>query len=154
MANRRQEKDKFVSASQLAQMGVCERYAYFESVYGKRYSREQRDAQDRGNHAHEVFLQEAQLVNSKLNTDEDTKRWCFIASCAFTVDAPEVRTLRVFRDRFLRKSRIGRAFIINYYRYSPAVVRTMERHSIAKRLTRACLRPLVFIASLMISISG
>lgn len=44
-----------VSASELAQMGVCERLAVFEYRYGKRRTVEQRQAIQRGLRAHQRF---------------------------------------------------------------------------------------------------
>ncbi len=48
-----------VSASQLAQMGLCERLVVFEHRYGKRPSRPHRLALERGRRAHQSFLQQA-----------------------------------------------------------------------------------------------
>jgi hypothetical protein len=47
-----------VSASELAQMGVCERLVVFEHRYGKRRTVEQQLAINRGLLAHERFYQE------------------------------------------------------------------------------------------------
>lgn len=53
---RRRDHGPRVSASQLAQMGVCERLVVFEHRYGKRPSRAQRVALERGARAHRQFL--------------------------------------------------------------------------------------------------
>lgn len=50
-----------VSASELAQMGVCERLVVFEKCYGKRRSRMQRQAMHRGVHAHQRFYRAGKL---------------------------------------------------------------------------------------------
>ena len=44
-----------VSASELAQMGVCERLVVFEKCYGKRRTLVQQQAIRRGQHAHQQF---------------------------------------------------------------------------------------------------
>ena len=49
---------------------------------------------------------------------------CYIATCVYgTYDAPEVMTLRRFRDETLQKSVFGRAFIRCYYTISPRLVK-------------------------------
>ena len=55
----RSRREVRVSASQLAQMGVCERLVVFEHRYGKRPSRPQRVALERGSRAHQSFLLQA-----------------------------------------------------------------------------------------------
>lgn len=48
---------------------------------------------------------------------------CYIATMAYgSVDAPEVITLRKFRDQHLRKWKLGRRFINWYYANSPSFV--------------------------------
>lgn len=59
MRNRRSGKDssvRSVSASELAQMGVCERLVVFEMRYGKRRSVAQRKALLRGQSFHRGFF--------------------------------------------------------------------------------------------------
>ncbi len=50
-----------VSASELAQMGVCERLVVFEQCYGKRRTLAQRRAIRRGQRAHLRFYRERHL---------------------------------------------------------------------------------------------
>lgn len=53
---------------------------------------------------------------------------CFIASAAFEgADDPTIETLRLYRDRVLRKTAAGRRFTRLYYRYSPPVARLIDR---------------------------
>ncbi len=53
---------------------------------------------------------------------------CFIASAAFEgADDPTIETLRLYRDRVLRKDAVGRRFTRLYYRYSPPVARLIDR---------------------------
>jgi len=47
--------DLHVSASELAQMGVCERLVVFEKCYGKRRTQARQRAIRRGLHAHQRF---------------------------------------------------------------------------------------------------
>ena len=50
-----------VSASELAQMGVCERLVVFEKCYGKRRTLVQQQAIRRGQHAHQRFYLDRHL---------------------------------------------------------------------------------------------
>jgi len=71
------------------------------------------------------------------------------SSCPFgsvlygTPFAPQVGTVRRWRDETLRKSALGRAFIRAYYRCSPTAARLIERHRGLKVLARAALIPTV-----------
>ncbi|HPP30666.1 MAG TPA: hypothetical protein PLE69_07085, partial [bacterium] len=76
---------------------------------------------------------------------------CFIATAAFgTPMAKEVVRLREFRDRYLMKSRGGRAFVRWYYRHSPKVAEYIRQRRWARVLVRASLRPLLWIVSFIV----
>lgn len=69
---------------------------------------------------------------------------CFIATAAFDNPyAPEVWALRQFRDFRLRKSNLGRKFIVLYYRFSPKVACFLDEHPLLKPAVRATLRLLI-----------
>lgn len=60
------------------------------------------------------------------------KEGCYIATAVYgSYDAPEVMTLRRFRDETLRNSAFGRWFIRTYYRLSPPVAEKLKN---AKRI--------------------
>lgn len=62
---------------------------------------------------------------------------CYVATMVYgSCDAPNVRVLRSFRDRFLQKYTWGRRFIRWYYAHSP---RFVEKHR-NKRILGACIR--------------
>ncbi len=66
---------------------------------------------------------------------------CFIATAAFDSGyAPEVVTLRKFRDERLRKSDLGRKFIVFYYRFSPSFAQKLDSHPRLKAATRALIK--------------
>lgn len=70
---------------------------------------------------------------------------CFIATAAYgSYLAPEVMTLREFRDQFLLTNDLGRAFVHWYYRVSPPVAAFISEDEALKGAVRLCLAPLVY----------
>ena len=71
---------------------------------------------------------------------------CFIATAAYgSYLAPEVMTLRDFRDRVLLTSRAGQAFVEGYYRISPPVAAFIADHESLKLAVRMGLTPFVYV---------
>ena len=71
---------------------------------------------------------------------------CFIATAAYgSAFEPHVESLRRFRDEYLRRSALGRAFIRLYYRYSPPVAAIVARHASLRLVVRALLTPVVLV---------
>jgi uncharacterized repeat protein (TIGR01451 family) len=71
---------------------------------------------------------------------------CFIATAAYgSALEPHVKALRDFRDRYLQRTAVGRAFIRFYYRYSPPVAEVIARHGLFRLLARALLTPIVLV---------
>lgn len=135
---RRAPKVDRVSASELAQMGVCERRVKFEHDRGRRRTPEQLQAMERGLRAHETFYRDGQ----------DAARAggrCFVATLVFG-EAPETRILRCFRDQVLRPWPLGRRFIVVYYRFAPAVCRFLDRRPSLLPVTRWLLGGVVSVA--------
>jgi hypothetical protein len=72
---------------------------------------------------------------------------CFIATAAWgSKDQADVATLRRFRDDVLMPSAAGRAFVAAYYAASPPLADAIRDSAVAKAVTRAALRPLVWLA--------
>ena len=63
-----------VSASELAQMGVCERLVVFEHRYGKRCLPEQQAAIECGQREHEQFYREGRIASAP--PGRRFKKWC------------------------------------------------------------------------------
>ena len=108
-----------VSASDLAQMGLCERLVVFEHRYGKRCLPAQRAAIERGRREHERFYREGRIAPASPGR-------CFIATMVFG-EGPETQTLRAFRDQVLRRGPTGRRLIVTYYGIAPGVCKLLER---------------------------
>ena len=136
-AGKRRRPSASVSASELAQMGVCERLVVFEHRYGKRRLPEQRAAIERGRREHERFCSEGRIASAPGR--------CFIATMVFG-EGPETQTLRAFRDQVLRRGPTGRRLIATYYRVAPGVCRQLVRRPWAHSVLRIALRPVVWLA--------
>ena len=68
------------------------------------------------------------------------KEGCYIATAVYgSYDAPQVLTLRRFRDERLKKTALGRLFIRVYYRLSPPAAAWLRNARHVNRLVRRCL---------------
>ena len=75
---------------------------------------------------------------------DDSNIYCFIATAAYgSLLEPRVVALRQFRDQYLKRTALGRAFIRFYYRHSPPVAAVIARHESLRFLVRMLLTPLV-----------
>lgn len=69
---------------------------------------------------------------------------CFIATAAYgTPFAYEIDELRNWRDTSLSKTSYGRAFIKNYYKYSPSIADYISEKKNLKKVVRTLLKPLI-----------
>lgn len=76
---------------------------------------------------------------------------CFIATAAYGhYSKPEVQVLRDFRDAYLMKHSIGRAFVQWYYAHSPPAAAFIREHPLLRTLTAWALLPLVGMAYLLV----
>ena len=119
--SRRPVSGRMVSASDLAQMGRCERLVVFEHLYGSRRTARQRHARARGLVEHEQFYREGLA-----STQADRKGRCFIATCVFG-EAWQTEVLRRFRNEALRPRVWGRRVIRLYYRGAPGICVVLRR---------------------------
>ena len=119
--SRRSADVRMVSASDLAQMGRCERLVVFEHLHGRRRTARQQRARARGLVEHEQFYREG-LASAQA----DRKGRCFIATCVFG-EAWQTKMLRRFRDEVLRPSAWGRRVIRLYYRGAPGLCVVLRR---------------------------
>lgn len=73
-------------------------------------------------------------------TNYSDDQGCYVATCVYgSYDCPEVWTLRRFRDDFLAKSLMGRAFIRTYYATGPTIVKLFGNTKFFKKMWRGFL---------------
>jgi hypothetical protein len=142
----------YVSASDLAQMGVCERRMVLAARLGDRRTAHQLAAAARGTRAHRRFFREALRRNAGVETSEP-KGPCFIATAVYG-QGHETEVLRSFRDRVLRPCRTGRWLIGVYYRLSPALAHWLVLHPLAAAAVGVALRPVVASALWWVNKAG
>ncbi len=69
---------------------------------------------------------------------------CFIATATYqSEDAPEVISLREFRDKLLLQNFIGVGLVDVYYAVSPGIAKTIGSHPGLRKAFRSLLRPAV-----------
>lgn len=119
MSKRRKGPRDEVSATELAEMGFCEKRVQLAYIYGEQVTPGQRQAMVRGQEAHRRYLEEGLAATSD--------RRCFVATFVFGPEARETQVLRAYRDTVPLHRRWGRALVEAYYRIAPAGCRVMER---------------------------
>ncbi len=81
--------------------------------------------------------------------------FCFIATAAWgSYMAPEVRTLRLFRDNYLMTNAPGRAFVRLYYATSPSLADAISSSPVLRASARFVLAPAVLMARVLTSMPG
>ena len=120
--SRRSDNGRMVSASDLAQMGRCERLVVFEHRHGTRRTARQQRARERGVVEHERFYREGLAASAQAIR----KGRCFIATCVFG-EGWQTQVLRGFRDVALRSNVWGRRLIWSYYRLAPGICTCLRR---------------------------
>ncbi len=119
MSTRRYARRDEVSATELAEMGFCEKRVQLAHLYGEQATPEQRRAMARGQADHQRYLEEGLAATAD--------RRCFVATLVFGADARETKVLRAYRDAVLLRRRWGRILVAAYYWVAPAGCRIMAR---------------------------
>ena len=136
---RRRRRDGGVTASELAQIGVCERLVQFEHQQGRLRTDAQLQDMGRGLRAHERLYLDGR-------GEQMSRGRCFVATMVFG-ESPETQVLKQFRDRVMRPRVFGRWLIAAYYRLAPAVCRLLERRPASRRVVRWVVRGVARIAA-------
>lgn len=126
-------------ASDLAQMGRCERLVVLEAMHGTKRDAVQEAARKRGIAAHARFQtlgRQAASVSGRCARRQGDR--CFIATLAFG-DACQTDVLRDFRDAVLRRRHWGRWMVAYYYRHGPRICRVLRRSPTLLRMMRCIL---------------
>ncbi|MEO5347609.1 MAG: hypothetical protein H7834_14720 [Magnetococcus sp. YQC-9] len=77
---------------------------------------------------------------------------CFIATAAYgSYEAPYVKLLREFRDRYLLTNAAGTWFVEQYYSWSPAAADWLRENDAVKPVVRVLLLPLIGMSWLLMS---
>lgn len=80
------------------------------------------------------------ISNQQTSSQSAKKEGCYIATAVYgSYDAPEVMTLRRFRDETLRNTAFGRWLIRTYYRLSPPVAEKLKNAKHINRFVRSIL---------------
>jgi hypothetical protein len=134
--------DAFAAATDLAQMGVCEKRMLFEATLGKRRSATQERDSGRGTARHDRFHRDAVRYRPEVKTSEPRSTRCFVATAVFGESA-ETQTLRQFRDTVLMRHCTGRAATALYYLVGPWIADFLLAGRRRQAIARALLRPVV-----------
>lgn len=127
-------KPQRVTSSQLAEMGFCEMKARLRAQYGDRDTRESAQLRAAGKQEHERFHEQVTAEHNVGLPPGMTDKRCFVASAVYGPDDWRTDQLRVFRDRVLKRSWLGRAAISVYYAASPWMARRATRSPWLKAL--------------------
>jgi hypothetical protein len=88
---------------------------------------------------------EGESINLQCQTFVASTSNCFIATAAYGTDmAPEVETLRDFRDEKLLTNKVGKEFVEVYYKVSPPIADVIRDHDSLRAITRVALRPIIY----------
>lgn len=76
-----------------------------------------------------------------------TEDACFIATAAHgNINSIQVRTLRQFRDHYLKSTPLGALFINTYYQLSPPLARRIAQSESLQQITRIVLAPITTLS--------
>ncbi len=86
------------------------------------------------------------MIKAINDAADEASEGCYVATMAYgDYDHPKVKTLRLFRDRFLAKYTWGNRFIGWYYRHSPSFVQFYKHNRFVNTFLRANLNVFEFL---------
>jgi FG-GAP-like repeat/Bacterial Ig-like domain (group 2) len=91
------------------------------------------------------------ISGSTVLTVTQAKPPCFIATASFGTEmAHKISVLQEFRDTYLLRSDLGRAFVQTYYTYSPPIADYIAQRPWLRAVVRTLLLPVVGFVSLFV----
>jgi hypothetical protein len=88
--------------------------------------------------------------SASFNGESGGSASCFVATTLYrNHDHPHVQVLRKFRDQYLSANRIGRIFVMMYYRWSPIIASFVARWKPIDTLVRFTLLPIIGFTALV-----
>ena len=123
LRRRRKQRESFVSAKDLAEMGFCEKRVLMAHRHGQRMTPEQQRSAARGQRAHRQYYLEGLAAAAQRGVD----RRCFVATCLFGDEAWQTIVLRRYRNEVLLRTQLGRLLVAAYYETAPRVCRVLTR---------------------------
>lgn len=129
-----------IRVSDVASDSYCEASADFDRRLGRARTA---DVETRA--AHGIRRHEDHAARSAAGDFSSTSsdRRCFIATAVYGPDAAQTEALRQFRDSWLRPHAPGRWLVALYYRASPPIARSLDRHPVAAAVIRHALDAIV-----------
>lgn len=138
MSNRGRKHPRRLSATDLAELGRCERQAMYRyHKHAERVHPALAVARRRGIAEHDRRHQE--VISSRSDATRSDRGPCFIASAIYGPYAWQTEVLRDWRDRALLPTRAGRILVGIYYRVSPGLAAYLSGMTRTSRLVRAVL---------------
>lgn len=134
-------RNQYTSASELAQMAVCERQVLLRAKMGDRKTARQEVAAKWGNSVHDQIHREGHTPSYPQDRNADKR--CFIATAVYGLDAPETTRLRRFRDEALIGNPLGKMLVALYYGISPPIARMLDHNQHARGLIKWALDAVV-----------
>jgi hypothetical protein len=116
----RDSDDDYISASDLAQLGFCERFVVLSARHGRQDPPDVSAARQRGTRAHDAFYEESRAIAQ--GPRPGGRRPCFLAQRVFQPGSRELAVLRQLRDEWLSRSVPGRWVVAAYDRISSALM--------------------------------
>lgn len=132
---RRSDSGRMVSASDLAQMGRCERLVVFEQLHGRRRNARQQRAWERGRIEHRLFYLEGRAASGYADEKEDG----VLAGGVFG-ESRKTRQARRFRHVTLRPGIFGRWAVRRFCRVLPVICSVLCRWPALRFLARVVLK--------------
>lgn len=94
--------------------------------------------------AYEAALKLWAHATEEVEKTKESGSGCFIATAAFgTPLASEINVLRRYRNSILLKNKVGRIFVIAYYKISPPIAYIIRYSAVLKRIVRKVVRVII-----------